>query len=259
LALARIYLTGAVAIEHAGRVVDDRGLYGRQGRLAFVFLVAHRHQSISKDALIAAIWGFEPPPQIESAVGAILSKLRTALKSAGWSAEEAGIDVRAGTITIRLPEDTWIDVEAATNAIDEGEGALRRGEAASAWGLVNVVVSIARRPFLPDHDAPWIEARRVTMRGMLIRALECLSTISAANNEPSLAVQYAAEIVALEPFRETGYQQLMRMHAAAGNRAEALRVFANCRELLRDELGVSPSPRTEAVFLEILRDNASGA
>ena len=43
------------------------------------------------------------------------------------------------------------------------------------------------------------------------------------------------------------------VHAAVGDRAEALRVFAKCRELLRDELGVGPSPQTEAVYLEILR------
>ena len=45
----------------------------------------------------------------------------------------------------------------------------------------------------------------------------------------------------------------MRMHAAAGDRAAALRVFAQCRERLRGELGVSPSPQTEAVYLEILK------
>ena len=49
-------------------------------------------------------------------------------------------------------------------------------------------------------------------------------------------------MVELDPFRETAYQLLMKMHAAAGDRAAALRVFAKCRELLRDELGVSPSP-----------------
>src|SRR4030095_10266474 len=41
--------------------------------------------------------------------------------------------------------------------------------------------------------------------------------------------------------------------AAAGNRAEALRVYSNCRKLFRDELGATPSPQTEAVFLQILR------
>lgn len=46
------------------------------------------------------------------------------------------------------------------------------------------------------------------------------------------------------------------MHAAAGNHAEALRVFARCREVLRDKLGVCPSPRTEPMFLENLRGGA---
>lgn len=54
-------------------------------------------------------------------------------------------------------------------------------------------------------------------------------------------------------FRESGYQQLMRAHAALGNRAEALRTYHWCRELMADELGVSPSPETEAVYLEVLR------
>jgi DNA-binding SARP family transcriptional activator len=45
----------------------------------------------------------------------------------------------------------------------------------------------------------------------------------------------------------------MRAHAATGNRAEALRVYAKCRQLFRDELGSEPSTETAAVFLSILR------
>jgi DNA-binding SARP family transcriptional activator len=86
-----------------------------------------------------------------------------------------------------------------------------------------------------------------------MRALQCLVMVSAGNGEPLLAIQHAAEMIELDPFKETAYQLLMKMHAAAGDRAEALRVFAKCRELLRDELGVSPSPQTEAVYLDILR------
>jgi DNA-binding SARP family transcriptional activator len=66
-------------------------------------------------------------------------------------------------------------------------------------------------------------------------------------------VHAAEEAVALEPFRETGYRQLMRAHAAGGNRAEALRAFQRCRALLADELGVDPSPETEAAYLQLLR------
>jgi SARP family transcriptional regulator, regulator of embCAB operon len=146
-----------------------------------------------------------------------------------------------------------VDLEAAVNAIDEAEGALRSGRRSDAWSSTNIAVSVARRPFLGDEEAPWIEAQRRKLRALLARGLHCLSTVSAANSEPALAVQYANELIALEPFRETAYQQLMRLHTQMGNRAEALRVFGSCRDLLREELGASPSPETEALFLEILR------
>jgi DNA-binding SARP family transcriptional activator len=86
-----------------------------------------------------------------------------------------------------------------------------------------------------------------------VRGLHILSQITAKNGEHALAVQYASEIIELEPFQETGYRHLMQMHAQMGNRAEALRVFGKCRELFRDELGADPSQETERVFLEILR------
>ena len=56
-----------------------------------------------------------------------------------------------------------------------------------------------------------------------------------------------AERIELEPFRETGWQQLLLALAGAGNRAEALRAYAECRALLAKELGVTPSPETEAL------------
>ena len=91
------------------------------------------------------------------------------------------------------------------------------------------------------------------MRALLVRALDCLSDIWLANRESTLAVQAAKEVVSLEPFRETGWQRLMRVHHAAGNRAEALRAYEQCRKLLTEELGTDPSPQTEALYLELMR------
>ena len=103
------------------------------------------------------------------------------------------------------------------------------------------------------EEGPWVTLKRSELRDVLVRAHECLSEPSIWHTEPEYAVKYAKEAVALEPFRETSYQLLMRAHAAVGNRAEALRVYERCRSLLSEELGVPPSPQTEAVYLEILR------
>jgi SARP family transcriptional regulator, regulator of embCAB operon len=88
---------------------------------------------------------------------------------------------------------------------------------------------------------------------VLVRANECLSEPSIWPKEPEYAARHATEATTLEPFRETSYQLLMRAHAAVGNRADALRVYQRCRSLLLEELGVSPSSQTEAVYLDILR------
>jgi DNA-binding SARP family transcriptional activator len=252
LVIPRIYLTGAVAIEHGEQLLRERQFPGRQGRIAFVFLALNRHRSVHREELLGAIWPGDAPAQTDSGLDAILSKLRSMLKAAGFGAD-AGVTVSSGTIALQLPMTTWIDLEAAANALDEAEGALRRTAMAEAWSLANIAVVISRRPFLSDVEAPWIESQRAALRTMQMRALQCLVTVSANNAEPLLAIQHAAEMIELDPFRETAYQLLMKMHAAAGDRAEALRVFAKCRELLRDELGVGPSPQTEAVYLEILR------
>ena len=80
-----------------------------------------------------------------------------------------------------------------------------------------------------------------------------LSEVSTRNQEYELGIQHAWEVAQAEPFDELACQALMKAHAAAGNRAEALRVYARCRKLFRDELGAEPSEQTASVFLSILR------
>ena len=109
--------------------------------------------------------------------------------------------------------------------------------------------------FLPGEDGRWVEDQRRDLRDVLVRALECLRDAALAEGEFGNAVRYAAEITALEPFRETSYRALMQAHVAAGNPAEALRVYERCRRFLADELGAYPSPESKAVYLEILRSS----
>ena len=83
---------------------------------------------------------------------------------------------------------------------------------------------------------------RETLQRIWRRACIVLSSVSTATGEYQLGIQHADDAWSAEPFDEVACQALMRAHAAAGNRAEALRVFARCRRLFRDELGAEPRP-----------------
>ena len=63
------------------------------------------------------------------------------------------------------------------------------------------------------------------MHDLVVRSLNSYIEICLHTGQASLAVQMASQAIVLEPYSETGYQRLMRAHAAAGNRAEALRVY----------------------------------
>jgi DNA-binding SARP family transcriptional activator len=246
----RIYLTGRVLVEDDGRILlDERRLMGRQGRLTFGYLAYEHIRDVSRDELAEELWLGTVPPSWERSLSALISKLRALL--AGLPG--AVLDASFGHYRLSLPADVWIDVEAATQAIDRAESALRGNEPQEAWGWAHVAHQISRRPFLMGEDGPWVTLKRSELRDVLVRALECLSEPSIWHAEPEYAVRHATEAVSLEPFRETSYQLLMRAHAAVGNRAEALRVYERCRCLLSEELGVSPSSRTRAVYLDILR------
>jgi DNA-binding SARP family transcriptional activator len=248
----RIYLTNRVLVEESGTVLlDERRLMGRQGRLAFAYLVGERLRAVSRDELAEELWLGAVPPSWERSLSALISKLRALLASAGIP--DVALTSSFGHYQLLLPADVWIDVEAASEAIDRAESALRRDKAPEAWGWAHVAYQISRRPFLMGEEGPWVTLKRSELRDVLVRAHECLSEPGIWGTEPAYAVKHANEAVTIEPFRETSYQLLMRAHAAVGNRAEALRVYERCRSLLSEELGVPPSSQTEAVYLEILR------
>jgi DNA-binding SARP family transcriptional activator len=248
---ARIYLCGRVTVERSGRMLSEAALAGRQGRLLLAFLGTRRTQPVSTSQAIEAVWGARTPPSADTAIDAVVSKLRSALRQLGVP-PPYGVASEVGTYQCVVPS-AWIDVEHARTAIDQAEGALRNDAPAEAWAAANVAAAITRQPFLADEELPWVQQQRATLQRAWRRALLVLSIVSTRNREYELGIQHASDAMAAEPFDETACQALMRAHAAAGNRAEALRVYATCRKLFRGELGAEPSEQTAAVFLEILR------
>lgn len=247
--MLRIYLTGEPCLLAAGLLIRADRLPRRQGRLAFAFLMTERARAVSRDELTDVLWPEGPPPAHEVAISAVVSKLRALLAEAAL--DRRAISAADGCYRVELPAGTWIDAEAAHEAVHEAEAALRAGAYTAAYGPSVVAAAILRRPFLPGVEGEWVEQRRDSLRQLLVRALDVLADVHAENREPALALRVAEQAVSFEPFRESGYRRLMRLHRRAGDRAEALRVYERCRRLLADELGTAPSPETMALAAEV--------
>jgi len=242
----RVQLCGKLVVEIDGKRVEAT-FPGRQGRVLFAYLAVNRKRPVGRYEMVEALWGDQLPADADSGLSALLSKLR---KSLGPDR----LDGR-GTLQLQLPEDSWVDLEAALDAIHRGESAARRSDWPEAWSAARVSLHIARRPFLAGEDSLWIETVRDELSDVLVRALEISSQAGLAigGYEIDTAERCARALLKEAPLRESGYRLLMEVQARRGNVAEALQTYETLRRRLREDLGVSPSPATEELHMRIIQ------
>jgi len=239
----RLYLTGRVAVRGPSGLVQEEGLPGRQGRLLLTYLAIHGRHPVPTDRLASVLWGTRPPPTWPALLKTVASRTRTSLQRAGLPSEGV-IDGRSGAYQFRPPDDIWIDVEVAARSVDRAEAALRQRDLRETWAEATVATAVARRPFLAQEDADWIDDVRDALRETRLRALDALVEVWLTRGHHGLALSLASESVGIAPFRESSWRRQMRAHAAAGDRAEALRAYQRCVRLLEAELGVGPTNQT---------------
>src|ERR671933_566296 len=213
----RIQLCGKFLVRLQGRRVEA-DLPGAQGRALFAYLCLNRTRPVARDEVMEALWGERLPSAPTVALNALLSKLRRVI----------GVDRLEGRNArrISLPLDAKVDAEVAQELVHRARTALAAGDPARAWTPAHVILL---RGFMPGHEFPWIEQMRRELDDRLARLL-----------------------VSRAPYRESGHALLMRVLAARGNIAEALRVFEELRVRLRDELGIAPGGAIQEVHRSLL-------
>lgn len=217
-----------------------------QGRLLFVYLVLNRMRPLSRPDVAAAI---RPDGvSVEADLRVLVSRLRRLI----------GRDALEGrsTLQLRLPMNAWVDIEVAARKVHEAEAAAHVQDWHRALPAASTAFTIAQRGFLPGSDLDWVVERRRWLESIQVRALECdgMASLGIGGSEIAAAERDARRLLELAPFRENGYRLLMEALARKGNVAEALIVYEQLRSLLRDALGTSPSPPSQALHRRLLQN-----
>lgn len=242
---SRLQLCGQFVLELDGRRLDQR-LPGRQGRLLLAYLAVNRDRPVDRAEITEALWPEIVPPTAPSALRVLVSKVRAVVG--------AGSLVGRSELTLRLSSDIRVDVEDAVAAVHRAESAVALEDWRRAWGPALIACFVARRRFMPDSEAPWIDAWRRRLDDVLDRGLECFasSCLHLGGTELPAAERGARRLIEHAPFRESGYRLLMEALEKRGNVAEALRVYEQLRAMLREELGTIPGPAVRDVHSRLL-------
>ncbi|MGH9225480.1 MAG: BTAD domain-containing putative transcriptional regulator [Acidimicrobiales bacterium] len=242
---------GRLALVVDGVAADDAGL-GKLGRSALAYLVLERHRPVSRDELADALWGEDLPATWEAALRGVVSRVRATLTGAG-----IGVGSQFGCYQLSVPAgvSVTVDVERVAAAVEEAQRDLSASPDRALAGAANVV-DVTGAVFLPGSSGHWVERRQADLAALHLRALEVVSAAASACGDHGRAVAAAKQAVDRAPLRESAHQRLMAAHFRAGDRAAALAAYERCRAALADELGVSPSPQTDRLYVRLLGDEA---
>ncbi len=246
LGTPRIELDGApVSISHSKAV-------------ALLAYLAVTQKRFTREALAALLWPDYDPAGARGEVRRMVWVLNKSLGK-GW--------LVADRQTVKLPPqaDLWLDVDHFRQLLAAGQHHDHPVSKVCPACLepLTEAVALVRGDFLaglPPTASPEFEAWQLyeseTLRRELAGALERLVQLHlpgvAEGNEQAIA--YARRWLALDPLHEPARRQLMQLYAWTGQPAAAIRQYQECVRLLGEELGVSPSVETTALY-EAIKTN----
>ncbi|MBI4261872.1 MAG: hypothetical protein HY658_15065, partial [Actinobacteria bacterium] len=219
----RIFLLGGFRAEVEGRTIPLEAWKRRRGAdLVKVLALAPGHR-LHRERVIDALW-----PDLRQEAGA--ANLRKAVHLARLALGRGAISVEHGMLSLSPSGPLEVDVDRFQAAADA---------ALEDAGSAELAVDLYPGDLLPqDAYEPWAEEPRRRIRRLYLTVLK--------------AAGRWERVVELDPLDEEAHRMLMRAHLEARDRTAALRQFERLREVLREELGVSPDPETVALHEDVL-------
>ncbi len=113
-------------------------------------------------------------------------------------------------------------------------------------------IKLCRGVLLPSCYDDWILPERQQWQRHLTDTLIQLISLREIKRDYRTAIDYAQQLLQCDPLDESTYYTLMRLHAAHGDRAGALRVYQRCIEMLQQEFAIAPAATTQELYQRLL-------
>jgi DNA-binding SARP family transcriptional activator/WD40 repeat protein len=220
-----------------------------QQRALLAVLVLHRGETVSMDRLIDELWGERAPATAAKTVQVYVSHLRKALGR--------GVIVTHGRGYRLAAAPGQVDVGQFDLLIAEGRRALADGDAARARARLGSALGLWRGEPLADFAyEPFAQSAIARLQEARLAALEDRIDADLAAGRDGELIPEIESLVAAHPLRERLRGQLMLALYRAGRQADALAVYRQTSELLREELGLEPGRRLRELERSILEHDA---
>lgn len=245
-----LFALGPPRIRFDGRTVEIE----RRKAIALLVYLAATGQQQSRDALAALLW-----PERDR------SSARAALRRALWELNNAlgksWLEVGRDAISMKPAVGFQFDLDEfrrrlarfrSHNHSEELCNACRQ-DLAEAAGLYqdDFLSGFALRDSRVFDEWQFFQCEQ--LRRDFAGILEALVRHHGALGDFEPAIEYARRWLQLDPLHEPAHRHLIQLYSWSGQRAAAMRQYAECLRILGEELGITPQETTTQLYAAIKR------
>jgi DNA-binding SARP family transcriptional activator/tetratricopeptide (TPR) repeat protein len=241
-----IRLLGTFALRNAEGILHN--LSERQQSL-LAYLLLHGAEAQSRQQLAFLFWPESSDKQAKTNLRQLLYHLRQS-----WPDFDHYLDSSARTLQWRDDATYVLDVHHFQQLLEQ---ATQAATPDVTCRLLEEGVNCYQGDLLPDCYDDWVEIPRAHLRQQVIKAQTMLIRAYEARGDYQTAIARAEAFLRYDTCDEETYRTLMRLHALTNNRAVALQVYHTCETVLREELGVEPSPATREQYKQLLESSVT--
>jgi DNA-binding SARP family transcriptional activator len=249
----RFYLFGRFRIQCGREMPQGIESHILQDLLAFLLL--HRDRAHPRESVASLLWGDCTTAQSKKHLRHALWQVRETLDPYLEHPDGRLLRVEADWVGIDPMAGFWLDVAAFESIYDALKGVPGQELEVKQVEALQAALCIYRGDLLQGCYHDWCLFERERLQNIYLAMLDKLMAHHETQQATEACLEVGARILRLDRASERTHRRLMRAYSAAGNRTAALRQYQRCAAALRQELGVQPGQRTQALYDQIRADN----
>jgi DNA-binding SARP family transcriptional activator len=246
-----ICVLGTFRLLKSGKTVATASSSKTEALLCSLALL--RGDVVRRDTLLDTLWPEGDPALAGQSLNSLLYYLRKLVGDGIGGA--APVLHREGCYQLNADAGVGVDVDRFEAAADEGERWSALGNGAAAAECFTRAIRLYRGDLCGGTDTRTVMERE-RLRARHLSILARLAEHSYGLRKYATCLQYALRLLSLDPCREDAHRLAMRCYVRQGERAQALRQYRLCEDVLRTEFEAVPEPATEALYEQVRLDPA---
>lgn len=242
----KVYTLGQFKILVNDRPVKSSGKVQKKPIEVLKALISFGAQNVREERLADELW---PDADGDMALKSLETNLHRLRKLIGV---DNAIKRKEGQISLDHRY-CWVDAHAFERSC-EGADALSdkpEEELACLGRAMEMYTGI----FLPNDDnEQWTVSMRERLKSRFLRLVEQVGVYYEQMEDWSRAIELYQRGIDVDELAEIFYQRLMKCYRRLGLRAEAVKAYKKCTKVLSAAFGITPSPRTEQIYLSMIKE-----